>query len=770
MSQSATANRASRQLARPLKRRGRLQNKRSFALRALRFESLEHRLLLATVTLTTSKDNTLIESPAGNSNGAHQIYAGKVGSRGSDSIRRGLMAFDLSGIAPGSTVTAASLDLIVSRSAAPGNQDTSLHKMMADWGEGGSFKTGCRVDDCGGEGGTARTNDATWTLRFFPGMPWTNPGGDFVATESATESVGAAGTIANWSSPGMVADIQSWVNDAATNFGWLLRGNETSARSVKRFASKDLGPTPPQLTVTFSEPVNLTLVIAADSISEGDGAGATTATVSRSGDTSSALTVNLSSSDTTEATVQTTVAIAAGQTTSPPFSIDAVDDTVVDGPQTVTITASTGGSSSTDTVVVTDDDVAGGTVIGHSVNGGSANRSGLATFMLQFDRNVSINSASSLKLRNETTGSVIDTTGVNYVGSGSDQVTWNFSGVELPDGFYTAKLPITEGTLAATHTDLFSLAAGDSDGDGAVGFGDFGELAAAFNTAGGAVYGPGDMDGDGSVGFTDFGILAANFNNSLTPLTLDFGDAPSPFPTLLVDGARHVIGSGLTLGATVDGETDGQPDAAANGDGGDEDGVTFGTLQAGSNAAITVSAVVPTTAVLNAWIDFNKNGDWSDPGEQIFVDEPISNGTNSLSAGIPAGTTAGQAFARFRISSCTGHSYVGLARDGEVEDYQVALVAAKQSSSRPALASLWAAPFAAQPSTASTLSVASHTDRGESVANRVEVMPPEVVDLAIAEVAMTELRPQGITGTPPRWDEDVSPLLEEADLLSDATK
>ena len=62
----------------------------------------------------------------------------------------------------------------------------------------------------------------------------------------------------------------------------------------------------------------------------------------------------------------------------------------------------------------------------------------------------------------------------------------------------------------------------------------------------------------------------------------DFGDAPSPYPTLLADnGPRHdVVDFGPRLGVTLDGEYDGLPDAAALGDDtnfDDENGVTFTT-------------------------------------------------------------------------------------------------------------------------------------------------------------------------------------------------
>jgi len=94
------------------------------------------------------------------------------------------------------------------------------------------------------------------------------------------------------------------------------------------------------LTVADDDVPELSVVIANDSISKNAGLAATTATVSRNTDTTSALTVTLSSNDTTEATVPSTVTILAGQRTSNPFNISAVDDDQIDGTQSVTITAS----------------------------------------------------------------------------------------------------------------------------------------------------------------------------------------------------------------------------------------------------------------------------------------------------------------------------------------------------------------------------------------------------------------------------------------------
>ncbi len=163
------------------------------------------------------------------------------------------------------------------------------------------------------------------------------------------------------------------------------------------------------------------------------------------------------------------------------------------------------------------------------------------------------------------------------------------------------------------------------------------------------------------------------------PEDTDFGDAPDPtYPTEHVsNGARHTIVPGVYLGRYVDGETDGQPNAAATGDDiedmDDEDGVVFGTtLTPGERAIITVTASVQ--GLLNTWFDWNADGDWDDRGEQVFDDITLAAGANTLSFNVPADALAGKTFARFRFSRERGLEYYGPAIDGEVEDYQVEIL------------------------------------------------------------------------------------------------
>jgi hypothetical protein len=171
----------------------------------------------------------------------------------------------------------------------------------------------------------------------------------------------------------------------------------------------------------------------------------------------------------------------------------------------------------------------------------------------------------------------------------------------------------------------------------------------------------------------------------------DFGDAPDSYGTNFAsNGARHLLGTNVYLGACVDAELDGQPSANANGDdtnvgtsafgtcavaGADEDGVTFNNaLTVGQTATITVVANAACT--LSAWIDFNANGNFSDSSDNLFPGGTVLvAGSNSLTFTVPSTAVAGATYARFRCTTDGVVGPVGPARDGEVEDYKVTLVA-----------------------------------------------------------------------------------------------
>lgn len=172
----------------------------------------------------------------------------------------------------------------------------------------------------------------------------------------------------------------------------------------------------------------------------------------------------------------------------------------------------------------------------------------------------------------------------------------------------------------------------------------------------------------------------------------DFGDALGPaFPTLLAsDGARHVLGSLLCLGSSVDADEDGHPSGFADGDdeldADDEDGVRFlSPLMPGHWAAVEVLA--SDQGRLDAWFDFAGNGTWAETEDRVYDGVTLLPGPNTLFFQVPATATADtMVFARFRFSSAGGLGYDGPAVDGEVEDYLVAIVAPPTGNQPPAAA------------------------------------------------------------------------------------
>src|SRR5262245_3234811 len=174
------------------------------------------RAVADTVTLVSSKDNTLFQDTQGDvSNGAgDSVFCGRTGSAGGGIRQRAVLAFDVAGSIPqGSTITSVTLMLVLIQSSS-GNQTHTLYRLNQDWGEGTSVASG-------GQGAPATANDATWLYRFFPGAPWSTVGGSFHAIASASAVVAGFQGEYFWTSPAMAADVQSWLDNPCTNFGWI---------------------------------------------------------------------------------------------------------------------------------------------------------------------------------------------------------------------------------------------------------------------------------------------------------------------------------------------------------------------------------------------------------------------------------------------------------------------------------------------------------------------------------------------------------------------
>ena len=208
----------------------------------------------------------------------------------------------------------------------------------------------------------------------------------------------------------------------------------------------------------------------------------------------------------------------------------------------------------------------------------------------------------------------------------------------------------------------------------------------------------------------------------------DYGDAPDNDPgtgtgnyqTTANDGgaAQVVIDAGgqfLSIGNSIDIDDGSLQNSNADADDtigrtpDDEDGVSsFPTLTTteGQTYTVTVTArnnVPAVPAYLVGFIDFNKDGDFLDEGEQSNTVTVASDANPTGTSGelrtfnvtftTPAGMTPGDTYARFRLGQvqATAEQATGASAgtdNGEVEDYQIA-IAPSNYACPTAIADLW---------------------------------------------------------------------------------
>jgi hypothetical protein len=199
-----------------------------------------------TATIPCAADNTLYQTITGDaSNGAGTSLF--VGLTATSSIRRAVLRFDVAAALPaGARVLSASLQLNSVQSTAALPVPVTGHRLLQSWGEGTSVATGG-----GGGGGIASTGDATWLHRFWPGTLWTTVGGDYDPTVSFTAAMPALGAFATAPSRQAALDVESWLANPSSNFGWLLRTDEVLASTAHRLDSRESTNAPPTLSVTY---------------------------------------------------------------------------------------------------------------------------------------------------------------------------------------------------------------------------------------------------------------------------------------------------------------------------------------------------------------------------------------------------------------------------------------------------------------------------------------------------------------------------------------
>lgn len=194
-------------------------------------------------------DTTIFSESDNSGGGTDGIFSGTINQLtfdGQKQHRRALIKLDLTSIPAGWIIENVSLQMTVAMSGGNfGDIDYSLHRVTAAWGEGSVVGP-----SGGGYGAAADPGDATWLSSQFGASAWNTPGGDFAATPSATTAVGVANTDAVWSDPGLIADVQLWVNAPSANNGWLVLSSlEGTQQRIKRFHSSEAVQFRPVLTV-----------------------------------------------------------------------------------------------------------------------------------------------------------------------------------------------------------------------------------------------------------------------------------------------------------------------------------------------------------------------------------------------------------------------------------------------------------------------------------------------------------------------------------------
>jgi len=202
-------------------------------------------------TLYAVKDGTIFNTQAGTSPN------GNYGAGGSELLQVGyaapsvmyartLLQFDLSSIPSNAIIE--NVDLVFTQGSSGGATSYTIyvHKLTQQWTEGTTsfctYNNSCNTQGVAiAPGGT----DVTWNETSYSGTdsnPWTTPGGTSSASSSASALAGSTtiGTQYTFTSTGLGDDVQSWVSNSSTNFGWTLKTDFiTTSSAMKRFYSRE---------------------------------------------------------------------------------------------------------------------------------------------------------------------------------------------------------------------------------------------------------------------------------------------------------------------------------------------------------------------------------------------------------------------------------------------------------------------------------------------------------------------------------------------------
>gem|GEM_PF-2351896 len=205
------------------------------------------------VTIEPVADATIFEEATPRANGGGRfLFSGHTNVANNGLERRALLEFDIAATVPaGSTIASATASLNMNNDPRAGDVPSSfgLHPVLADWGEGTDNAPGNE-----GQGVQATNGSVTWlSTAFNQGPDWSSPGGDFETAPSASVTIASVRQRYEWTSAQLAADVQGWLDDPTTNFGWMLFSDSDSDASARRFNSRETttAASRPMLEITY---------------------------------------------------------------------------------------------------------------------------------------------------------------------------------------------------------------------------------------------------------------------------------------------------------------------------------------------------------------------------------------------------------------------------------------------------------------------------------------------------------------------------------------
>jgi hypothetical protein len=171
---------------------------------------------------------------------ATDLPVGTTGPSGGTKSSRSLLKFDIAGNIPSNAIiTSAALTVNVTQAPPAQNRVNSIFDLRAvllSWSE----------------------SDGSWTNRLV-GTPWSVLGGavgvDFSSLVSQTNFFTGAGAYTFISNSNLIGDVQNWLHNPGTNFGWILISESQGVNFTERtLGSRQDFANTPTLLVQFTIP------------------------------------------------------------------------------------------------------------------------------------------------------------------------------------------------------------------------------------------------------------------------------------------------------------------------------------------------------------------------------------------------------------------------------------------------------------------------------------------------------------------------------------